>query len=76
MKRLFSMLLAGVLACSMLAGCGGEKTPAASGSEVQGSGSAVQGGDEGIFPAVAKDDLKVGVIHITDPAEGSGYTYT
>ena len=30
----------------------------------------------GLFPAVAKEDLKVGVIHITDPAEGSGYTYT
>ena len=25
---------------------------------------------------MAKEDLKVGVIHITDPAEGSGYTYT
>lgn len=31
---------------------------------------------EGLFPAVAKEDIKVGVIHITDPAEGSGYTYT
>lgn len=30
----------------------------------------------GKFEAVAKEDLKVGVIHITDPAEGSGYTYT
>ncbi len=26
--------------------------------------------------AIAKEDIKVGVIHITDPAEGSGYTYT
>ena len=25
---------------------------------------------------IAKEDLKVGVIHLTDPAEGSGYTYT
>jgi basic membrane protein A len=24
----------------------------------------------------SKDDIKVGVIHISDPAEGSGYTYT
>lgn len=30
----------------------------------------------GKFAPVAKEDLKVGVIHITDPAEGSGYTYT
>ena len=28
------------------------------------------------MPAIAKEDIKVGVIHITDPAEGSGYTYT
>lgn len=25
---------------------------------------------------IAKDQIKVGVIHLTDPAEGSGYTYT
>lgn len=30
----------------------------------------------GVMPAIAKEDIKVGVIHITDPAEGSGYTYT
>ena len=30
----------------------------------------------GKFAPVAKEDLKVGVIHISDPAEGSGYTYT
>ena len=73
-KRVFSMLLAGVLACSMLTGCGGDKKPAANGSDAQGSAPAADG--EGLFPAVAKEDLKVGVIHITDPAEGSGYTYT
>lgn len=25
---------------------------------------------------IAKEDIKVGVLHISDPAEGSGYTYT
>lgn len=30
----------------------------------------------GVMPAVAKEDIKVGVVHITDPAEGSGYTFT
>ena len=25
---------------------------------------------------VSKDSIKVGVIHLSDPAEGSGYTYT
>lgn len=28
------------------------------------------------MPAVDKAELKIGVIHITDPAEGSGFTYT
>ncbi len=41
---------------------------------------AEDGGQEpaagGVMPAIAKEDIKVGVIHITDPAEGSGYTYT
>ena len=30
-------------------------------------------GDTGGIP---KDEIKVGVIHLSDPAEGSGYTYT
>lgn len=30
---------------------------------------------EGLFPAIAKEDIKVGVIHIGNPADGSGYTY-
>lgn len=25
---------------------------------------------------IAKEDVKIGVLHLTDPAEGSGYTYT
>jgi basic membrane protein A len=29
----------------------------------------------GIFDPVAKEDLKIGVLYIGDPAEGSGYTY-
>jgi len=29
----------------------------------------------GIFPAIAKEDIKVGVIHIGNPADGSGYTF-
>lgn len=72
MKKLLSMLLTGAMVCTMLAGCGGGKAPAGAGS-----GSAAAGGaGAGLFPAVAKEDLKVGVIHITDPAEGAGYTYT
>ena len=28
----------------------------------------------GVMPAIAKEDIKVGVIHIGDPATGSGYS--
>lgn len=46
-------------------------------SEKDNSSSGTAGsGDLKAMPAIAKDDVKVGVIHISDPAEGSGYTYT
>ena len=44
----------------------------AAGGETEAAG----GAKAGVMPAIAKEDLKIGVIHITDPAEGSGYTYT
>lgn len=55
-------LLSMILAAAMLvslAACGGE-TP---------------NGDAPAMAAVAKEDLKVGVIHIGDPDAGSGYSY-
>lgn len=33
-------------------------------------------GDDASTGGIPKDEIKVGVIHLTDPAEGSGYTYT
>jgi basic membrane protein A and related proteins len=67
MKKVLSVLLCVAMVATLLVGCGDTAAtePAAEG-EVAAS--------EGVFPAVAKEDLKVGVIHITDPAEGSGYT--
>ncbi len=71
MKRFLSAVLAGAMSLSLMAGCasGGEQKPAETNDDNK---STV----EGLFPAVAKEDLKVGVIHITDPADGAGYTYT
>ena len=71
-KKVLSVILAVSMVAAMLAGCGaqGEAAPAAEGA------AAEQGASAGLFPAVPKDQIKVGVIHITDPAEGSGYTYT
>lgn len=50
---------------------GEESTPAEESKDAGSEAPAV-----GVMPAVAKEDLKIGVIHISDPAEGSGYTYT
>lgn len=61
-KKLVSMLLVMALAMmTVFAGCGSDKKDNEEGGKIA---------------AVSKDDIKVGVIHITDPAEGSGYTYT
>lgn len=81
-KRL-SVIIA-LLICSLLmAGCAG--SPAIDdyavndGYELTGSGSNkasqtnVTGGSSA---GIAKDKIKVGVIHLSDPADGSGYTYT
>ncbi len=62
MKKFLSALLAAAMMALCLAGCGGDTTGSGSGS-----GSASGG--------VAKEDIKVGVIHIGDPAAGSGYSY-
>ncbi len=69
MKKLLSVLLTLTLVMAMFAGC------TSSGTEDQSSDENA-GGDAAVMEAIAKEDVKVGVIHITDPAEGSGYTYT
>lgn len=76
MKKFLSMALALTMALGVFTGCGSkEQTPAQKPDVEQGAASE---GEEskGSMPAIAKEDLKIGVIHITDPAEGSGYTYT
>lgn len=72
MKKLLSILLAGAMALS-LAACGGD-TGASTGEPASAStGAATSASATGGIP---KDQIKVGVIHLSDPAEGSGYTYT
>ena len=53
-------------------GSNGETAQADNSSDEQGTDSAGAESSAGI----AKEDIRVGVLHITDPAEGSGYTYT
>ncbi len=74
-KKVLSVVLCGILAMTILAGCSSTEKTNVTDKEVTEAGTEAVSG-EGLFPAIAKEDLKVGVIHITDPAEGSGYTYT
>lgn len=80
-KKLLSAVLSVSMVAAMLAGCGSSAAPAQDAQTTEAAEEAEGASDAseataGVMPAVAKEDLKIGVIHITDPAEGSGYTYT
>lgn len=65
-KKLLAALMASAM---LLSAC---SAPAADAAKPAADAAA----PAGTFAPVAKDKLKIGVIHITDPAEGSGYTFT
>ena len=80
-KRLSGLLA--LLMCSVLmAGCAGtaaiDDYAVNEGYElkVSSSGTGNKAGSGKSTPGISKDKIKVGVIHLSDPAEGSGYTYT
>lgn len=75
MKKIISILGVAALAVGLLAGCGSNGGSAAS-STATGSTAASSATGGSTMKAIEKDKIKIGVIHITDPAEGSGYTYT
>jgi basic membrane protein A len=65
MKKIIGLLLSLVLVLSFTVGCSSSND---SGKNTDDTKAATE--------AIAKEDLKIGVIHIGDPAAGSGYTYT
>ena len=79
LQRIIRSTLCLAVGISCLAGCGGSKTyddiitneGYSTRQETSDNDSASY-----IGTAIPKEDLKVGVIHLTDPSEGSGYTYT
>lgn len=71
-KKLLGTLLAIAMVSTLVAGCGKQQAA----TETTTDKTETKTESTGSFKAVAKEDVKVGVIHITDPAEGSGYTYT
>lgn len=74
MKKIISMISTLALVLSFTAACGTKTTPTTPSTTVAPTTapSATTGGK---FAAIAKGDIKVGVIHIGNPADGSGYTY-
>lgn len=77
MKRKLALLLAAAM--MLLSACGGASSsaaPASSEAPAPASSEAASSEAAGLFAPVSKDEIKIGVIHISDPAEGSGYTYT
>ncbi len=76
MKKFLSAILATTMSLTLLAACGGTDTSSPADDAADAGDTSTPAASTGVMPAIAKEDIKVGVIHITDPAEGSGYTYT
>lgn len=72
MKKLLGIILAIVLMLSLAACTNSTQAPAQ--PEAPQTETPAENG-QGVMPKVAKEDLKVAVIHIGNPADGSGYTY-
>ena len=84
MKKVSKKLAALLAGCLMLTGCSAgtqiddyatNLTTNSSGQNTQGQ-LQVQSETQTSSKGISKDAIKVGVIHLSDPSEGSGYTYT
>lgn len=75
-KKLLSLLMVSLLVLTMVTGCGTKNGTTDPTSGQAGDSSNGENKGDGLFAPIAKKDIKIGVLHITDPAEGSGYTYT
>lgn len=75
MKKFLCIILSLAMILSLSA-CGSNEA-ASKGSQTETPQTEESAKDEakGVFPAIAKEDIKVAVIHIGNPADGSGYTY-
>lgn len=69
MKKLFSIILSLVLIFSLSACSSNEAVSETPQSDAPTENSTTE------FQAIAKENIKVAVIHIGNPADGSGYTY-
>ena len=80
-KKIAGILAAVSLILGMLTGCGNKtKTPddyaTNAGYESTAQNKTGTATDTDAAQGIPKEDIKVGVLYISDPAEGSGYSYT
>ncbi len=83
LKKILAAVLASATMLFAVTACGGNTadTTTANGDADTTTAAATEGGDTADTDAaatgkkIAKEDLKIGVIHIGNPADGSGYTY-
>ena len=73
-KRILTVLLAAAAAISMTA-CGSQTTDTTTTAGTDNAATQAENKGGGANKGIALADLKVGVIHIGDPADGTGYTY-
>lgn len=69
------LVLIFLMAVFVLSGCG-QKTDKIDDYATNKEENEDQKEETGKQEGIAKEEIKVGVVHLTDPAEGSGYTYT
>ena len=73
-----------VMACMLLSGCSQDTQLDDYATNLTGNNSRQSAQEvtvdkeqtETVKKGISKDEIKVGVLHLSDPAEGSGYTYT
>ena len=75
MKKIIKRLIALLISCLMLAGCSTDVQIDDYATNKQAK-SQTQTESQTVSDGIPKDEIKVGVIHLSDPAAGSGYTYT
>ena len=75
-KKTLSLLLVLIIGIGCLTGCGSTEYDDIATNEGYDTKKDQNQSDSSDSTGIPKEEIKVGVIHLTDPAEGSGYTYT
>lgn len=75
-KKRCSFLLVFLLGLTCLTGCGNKEYDDIATNEGYETKQTASSGSSQESSGIPKEEIKIGVLHLTDPAEGSGYTYT